>query len=400
MSPKVLIIGASGFIGSNLLKEFERQSIEVRACSRHPQDIFSEEETTELSFLDLEDVESIERNLNGVTTIYYLAHAMGYGKDKFSEKEKAQAQNLAGLLNETHKLIYLGGIARDDELSEHLQSRKTVGEIFRKTKAKTIEFQASIVIGKGSASFEMIRALVYRLPFIVSAEWAHALCQPIALKDVVTYLTLAQEKKFRKKHSVFEIGGSDQLTYRELLVEFSKHEKLFRPEIKLQKFPKDLAIEIMKIVIPEYVEVGAKLLGSIEIPTTVKDNTALEKFEFTPISFRESLELAQDTPLKEIEFSEILNRLKGHPEIPSYLAGQTLQLSFTYRELKGLDKIAQRFKLHDIVKEHSIKIPFAGELKITNNEERELVNLAYRPKYFFQALGWSFFERVAREIKK
>ena len=111
-------------------------------------------------------------------------------------------------------------------------------------------------------------------------------------------------------------------------------------------------------------------------------------------------QLAQDTPLKEIEFSEILNRLKGHPEIPSYLAGQTLQLSFTYRELKGLDKIAQRFKLHDIVKEHSIKIPFAGELKITNNEERELVNLAYRPKYFFQALGWSFFERVAREIKK
>ena len=400
MSAEILIIGASGFIGSNLLREFERHSTPVRASSRHPENILSNSNSTETTFLDLEDANTIEKSLEGISTIYYLAHAMGYGKDQFGEKEKIQAQNLSKYLTDKHKVIYLGGIAREEGLSEHLQSRKTVGEILRKSTAKTIEFQASIVIGKGSASFEMIRALVYRLPFIVSAEWANSLCQPIAHKDVVSYLIQANEKKLRKKHNVFEIGGSDQLTYRELLVEFSKHENLFRPEIRLKKFPKDLAVDIMKIIIPEYVEVGAKLLGSIEIPTTVKDNSALEKFDFIPVSFKEALSLSKDSPLKQVNLAETLNKLKKHPTLPSYLAGQTLQLSFSYQELKSLDRVIDRFNLREALREHSMKLPFVGEIKISNNKERELLLFAYRPKYFFQALGWSFFERVIREIKK
>ena len=118
-------------------------------------------------------------------------------------------------------------------------------------------------------------------------------------------------------------------------------------------------------IIPEYVEVGAKLLGSIEIPTTVKDNSALEKFDFIPVSFKEALSLSKDSPLKQVNLAETLNKLKKHPTLPSYLAGQTLQLSFSYQELKSLDRVIDRFNLHEALGEHSMKLPFVGEIKIS-----------------------------------
>ena len=224
MDPLTLIIGASGFIGQALLKRLEAEGISVKAAARRPSRITKTAETTSLIRLDLEDKESIEEALKSVKTIYYLAHSMADEKEDFKSAEKRQAQNLSSLLTEEHKLIYLGGIAPDKELSQHLQSRKAVGEVFKKSKARTIEFRASIVVGRGSASFEMIRALVNRLPFIVTAEWSHSLCQPIALKDAVEYLYQAKDKKFRARHKTFEIGGADRLTYAELLTLYAKTE--------------------------------------------------------------------------------------------------------------------------------------------------------------------------------
>ncbi|MCO4753396.1 MAG: NAD-dependent epimerase/dehydratase family protein [Bacteriovoracaceae bacterium] len=406
MAPKVLVIGASGFVGQNLIHELELHHISVRATSRHPEQIFSNAESTITAHLDLDSPSSIESNLEGIEVIYYLAHAMSSTESSFKEREKTHAHNLAKHLDSTHRLIYLGGISAEENLSQHLQSRKDVGEIFRKSKARTIEFQASIVIGRGSASFEMIRALVYRLPFIVTADWANAPCQPIAIKDVVSYLVAAREMKSRKKHLRFEIAGPDVLSYKELLIEFARHENLFRPEIKINKLPKPLAKEVMKIVIPEYYDVGSKLLNSIEIATIAQDQEALEKFDFTPMAFSEALTLARDESLEELNPLHILNKLKAHPELPKFLIGQTLQTTIFYKDLKQFETFAERVRsllpkkfIKHFGSEIFLKVPMVGQIKLMNNKEQKYLLMAYKPKFFFQTTGLVLFEKIYKQFK-
>lgn len=408
MDPKILIIGASGFIGSNLLRAFEEEKIPVKAMSRNPNNLLVGSDTTTPVQGDLEDKESLEKAMEGTETVYYLAHSLDQNGVEFMEMEKFQAHNLAELLTENHKLIYLGGFAPDMELSPHLESRRAVGDVFRKTKAKTVEFRASIVIGRGSASFEMIRALVNRLPFIVTAGWADSLCQPIAIKDVVSYLVQAKDKKLRKKHSVFEIGGSQKLRYHDLLTLYAKEEGLSRPGLHIKNLPVSVAKDVMKIVVPEYYEVGSKLLESIQTNTVAENEEALKVFKFQPISYTEAVQLAKDPELKETNFAEVLKKLKAHPEIPRYLAGQTLQRRFELPEngkfIELVNSISQalpfKFNRPEFGGEYFVKVPFVGEIKLLANDEDKYLLLAYKPKYFFQGAGWALFDKVAREAQK
>ena len=280
-----------------------------------------------------------------------------------------------------------------------------MGGVFKKSKAKTVEFRASIVVGRGSASFEMIRALVNRLPFIVTAAWSHSLCQPIALKDAVEYLYQAKDKNFRARHKVFEIGGADRLTYGELLARYAKTQGLIRPSIEVKKLPKPLANEIMKIVLPEYHEVGSKLLESIETNTLAHNEEARKEFPFAPMSYQEAVKLAKDAQLKEVSSSDILKTLASHPEIPSYLAGQTLQLPLEFQNSEKLDdflgKIESAFPfLGKFEKGFDAKIPLIGEVKVVIERSKGKALVAYRPKFFFQAAGWTFVTKFAALAKE
>lgn len=404
MRPSILIIGASGFIGSNLLREFENEEIPVKAMSRNPEKIYSNAATTVKIAGDLEDPESLKEALKGVRTVYYLAHSLDYGGSQFMQREKAQARNLNELLTENHKVIYLGGIASTKNLSPHLKSRQSVGEVFLEGPAKTVEFQASLVIGRGSASFEIIRGLVHRLPFIFTTSWSKALSQPIAVKDVVDYLMMVRSKRFKDKNNVFEIGGADRLPYEELMIAYAREKNLFRPKVHLPFLPKAAAAEILKIVVPEFAQTGEKLLESIECHSTADNSLALKTFNIQPLGYAQAIELAQDPDLDDMELKEVFQKLKGHPKIPSYFAGQTLQASFRFKNArrfeeaaKGLSSVLPLLKQSG-ENEFKAKLPFAGEIKAALSEGYVIV--AYRPKYFFQSAGWTMFQKFVEEIQR
>lgn len=409
-APKILIIGASGFVGANLLKALESEGLPCRAMSRDPSKILSTSPLTSKVRGDLEDQTSLVEALEGIETIYYLAHSLDTSSAHFMERERQQAQNLAELVNDSHRIIYLGGIVPDSHMSPHLESRKSVGEVFQKTKAKTIEFRASIIIGRGSASYEIARALITRLPFIMTTDWSKSICQPIALKDVISYLSLAQTVKLRKKHSVFEIGGSERIKYEDILKLYAKEKELFRPEVHISKLPLPMAKEILKVIVPEYAEVGSKLLDSISANTVARNEEALKVFDITPLSFTSAVELTDDGKLSDTNFSETLERLKAHKELPSYLSGQTLQASFDFSGNKSLNELITglnkalpfgskiKSRLAD-KNELNLKLPLIGEIKIAKMGSHSLL-FAYRPKFFFQAGTWAVFNKLISETKK
>jgi hypothetical protein len=314
-------------------------------------------------------------------------------------------RNLAGLLNNQQKIIYLGGIIPEVELSDHLESREAVGKVFEDCAAQAIEFRASIVIGNGSASYEMIRALVHRLPFIVTAKWAKADCQPIALKNVLEYLIRAKDIN-QTDNLIFNIGGDEILSYKDLIIRYAEHKELRRPEIYIEDFPRELAQEIMKIIIPEYALISQHLLGSIEIETIVTDSKAKDFFKLDLLNLDAAFEQAKDETLAKIPTKEILQKLKNHKEIPQYFAGQSMQLSIQIPENFDLEKhlnslndiMPQKLKIDN--GEVFFKVPFVGEFKISHLKEQNELLILYKPKYFFQSMGWVLFSELVRKIEK
>ena len=160
----------------------------------------------------------------------------------------------------------------------------------------------------------------------------------------------------------------------------------------------------MKIVLPEYHEVGSKLLESIETNTVAHNEEALKEFAFAPMSYKEAVQLAKDAKLKNVSSSDILKRLASHPEIPSYLAGQTLQLPLEFQNDQKLDEFLARLEgsfpfLRKLEKGFDAKIPLVGEVKVVIERSEGKALVAYKPKFFFQAAGWTLitkFTNLAR----
>jgi uncharacterized protein YbjT (DUF2867 family) len=403
---KILIIGASGFIGSNLLRALEKENHLINVLARTPEKVFTNSENTKVFKGDLDKPETIKDSLIDVGTIYYLAHSMNDDQDEFLTREVKQAKNLSEYLKEDQSIIYLGGIIPKKELSTHLKSRLSVGEVFKDSKAKAIEFRASIVIGKGSASYEMIRALVHRLPFIVTAKWASADCQPIALENVIDYLIQAKDL-ICTQDEVFNIGGDEILTYKDLILRYAEHKGYRRPEIYIEDFPIKLAQEIMKIIIPEYATISGHLLGSIELDTIVTDHHAKDKFkDIKIICLSDSFDKASGETLEKIPVKEILQKLKAHKELPQYFTGQSLQMSFQVPEgfdfekhVNTLNEIMPQKLKRNNPSEVFFKIPFIGEFKISFIKDNNELLTLYKPKYFFQSMGWVLFSELVKKIE-
>jgi uncharacterized protein YbjT (DUF2867 family) len=286
---RTLIAGASGYVGGRLLKALELRGENVRCLARTPQFLASRvAATTEVVRGDVLDRHSLDNAMDGVRTAYYLVHSMGVAD--FEKVDLLGATNFAAAAVKAgvERIIYLGGLGEGDDLSPHLRSRQEVGRILRSSGIPTLELRASIVIGSGSLSFEMIRALVDRLPVMITPRWVRMRAQPIAIEDLITYLLQAREIPLTES-VVVEIGGPDRVTYAQLMREYARQRRLRRFMIPVPVLTPRLSSLWLGLVTPLYATVGRKLIESIPHETVVHEEMAVKLFDVSPRGYREAI---------------------------------------------------------------------------------------------------------------
>ena len=282
----ILLTGATGYVGGRLLPLLESSEHTVRCMTRNPDNLIGNVEAdTEVIYGDAFDPESLDRALEGIHTAYYLVHSMGSDED-FEKADRKAAGYFAEACSRqgVKRIVYLGGLGNPDhKLSKHLRSRQEIGNILRTSSAAVIEFRASIIIGSGSLSFEMIRALVERLPVMICPKWVRVMAQPISIEDVLDYLFQALQLPIRKT-VVFEIGGPDQMSYGEIMQLYAKLRGLTRWMIPVPFLTPYLSSLWLGLVTPLYARVGRKLVESLRNPTLVSANVADKYFSVRPRS--------------------------------------------------------------------------------------------------------------------
>lgn len=230
---KILLTGATGYIGKRLLPNLLEAGHTVVCLVRDPrrfQEKYSDTDKVIVVKADLLDSSSLDSIPKDIDIAFYFVHSMGAAKLDFAELEAKVAENFVNAVNKTNarQIIYLSGIINDKKkLSKHLSSRLNVERILKSAKAKTTILRAAIIIGSGSGSFEIIRDLAEKLPVMITPKWLKTKCQPIAIKNVIEYLLGVIDKK-ESFDKVFDIGGPDVLTYKEMLLGYAEARGLKR----------------------------------------------------------------------------------------------------------------------------------------------------------------------------
>ena len=231
---RVLITGATGYIGGRLAPRLVEEGHRVRVVVRSPEKLRDVpwHDSVEIKRGDLTDSATLSGVFDDIDVVYYLVHAMG-GGGSFSDIDKRSAENVAAAARDAgvRRIVYLGGLHPSDrELSTHLQSRLEVGRILLDSEVPTVVFQAGVVIGSGSASFEMVRHLTNRLPVMTTPKWVHNNIQPIAVRDVLHYL-IAAAATTPEVNRAFDIGGPDVMQYGEMMNTYADVAGLVRRRI-------------------------------------------------------------------------------------------------------------------------------------------------------------------------
>jgi uncharacterized protein YbjT (DUF2867 family) len=280
---RILLTGATGYVGGRLLRALEGARWPLRCMARNPDRLRSRvAPETEIVGGDCLDQDSLRRAMNGIHTAYYLVHSMGNAA-AFEETDKRAAANFAAAAEVAgvRRIVYLGGLG-SGALSSHLRSRQEVGAILRAAKTSVIEFRASIIIGSGNLSFEIIRALVERLPVMICPRWVTMEAQPIGIEDLIAYLLGALHLPLADSR-VIEIGGPDRVSYRDIMNEYARQRGLRRWMVSVPVLTPRLSSLWLGLVTPVYARVGRKLVDSIRNQTIVKDQSAATRFNLRPM---------------------------------------------------------------------------------------------------------------------
>ena len=314
---RILLTGATGYVGGRLLKALEGRGYRVRCLARRPEFLRARVGAwTEVAQGDVLDKDSLAPALAGIQAAYYLVHSMGSG-GSFEEQDRIAASNFGQAAREAGagRIIYLGGLGEQGKgLSEHLRSRQEVGEILRQSGVPVIEFRSSVVIGSGSVSFEMVRALVDRLPVMICPKWVRTPTQPIAIEDVVAYLVEAAELPLKTGSEIFEIGGADVVSYGGLMQTYAAERGLRRWTIQVPVLTPWLSSLWLGLVTPVYARVGRKLIEGVRNPTVVRDNRALKVFSVRPRGVREAIARAlanEEQGFAQTRWSDALSSAGG-----------------------------------------------------------------------------------------
>ncbi len=292
---KVLLTGANGYIGKRLINRLVEEGHEVICCVRDAKRfnpsavVVPQISIIEVDLLEKESLTKIPLDIDGA---YYLVHSMS-SSSEYESLEKQCAVNFREAMNKTKvkQVLYLSGIVNETELSKHLSSRKNVENELGKGSFKLTTLRAGIIIGSGSASFEIIRDLVEKLPIMITPKWLNTKCQPIGIKDVIEFLVAAlfQEKTYGRN---FDIGGPDILTYKEMLLGFAKERNLKRKIWTVPVMTPKLSSYWLYFVTSTSYKLASSLVNSMKVEVICRDSRINEILNVQPISYQASLELA------------------------------------------------------------------------------------------------------------
>ena len=308
----VLLTGATGYVGGRLLPQLQEAGFQIRCLARRPSELNDVTgESTEAVFADLLDPDSLADAMRGGDTAYYLVHSME-SSGEFAEKDRRAARNFGQAAREAgvKRIIFLGGLGEESpKLSEHLRSRQEVGHILRQSGVEVIEFRASVIIGSGSLSFELVRSLVERLPVMVAPRWLKVPTQPIAINDLLAYLVAAATLPTGPSR-IYEIGGANQIPYGGIMSEYARQRGLRRLVIPVPVLSPRLSSLWLGLVTPIYARVGRKLIDSVTSPTVVTNSAARETFSIRPMGIQPAIAKAianEDQEVAATRWSDALS---------------------------------------------------------------------------------------------
>ena len=296
----ILLTGSTGYIGRRLLPVLLEQGHQViclvRDKRRFDTEDFTEEHQKNLTVVeaDLNKPESVTDLPKDIDLAYYLVHSMSTSED-FLALEQKSAETFVHYINQTtaKQIIYLSGIVNDPSLSKHLSSRKNVEDILGQSSAKLTVLRAAIIIGSGSASFEIIRDLVEKLPVMIAPKWLKSRCQPIGIRNVIEYLigVMLKEETFNQS---FDIGGPDVLTYKEMLMGYARVRGLKRWIIPVPVLTPKLSSHWLYFVTSTSFTLAKSLVSSLKNEVICSDNRIHQIVPITLLNYEETIRLTLD----------------------------------------------------------------------------------------------------------
>lgn len=329
---KILLTGATGYIGKRLLPVLIENGYEVVCCvrdkKRFPSEGIYNHPNVSLFEVDfLKDIPTSD-SIKDIDAAYYLIHSMSSNIKDFETLEVISANNFVNLIQQTSvkQIIYLGGITNEEKLSKHLASRKKVEEILSRSGIPLTSIKAGIIVGSGSASFEIIRDLVEKLPVMITPKWLNTKHQPIAIRNVLEYLTgvLLKKETFNKS---YDVGGPDVLSYKQMLLQFADVRKLKRYIFTIPVMTPRLSSYWLYFVTSTSYMLAINLVNSMKIEVVARDNSLEKMLGIKPISYKEAVRLAfqmieQNNVVSSWKDSLISSStessLSSHVEVPTH----------------------------------------------------------------------------------
>jgi uncharacterized protein YbjT (DUF2867 family) len=279
---RIAIVGATGFLGSELKDNLlANTNHKIIAISHSPPNTDNQSDFLVYKQADVRNEKQMAQALKNIEIAFYFIHLMSESSKDFAEQETLAAKTFsqACLKAGVERVIYMSGLGSDkNQLSKHLRSRHRTGEIMRSNLQLVIEFRASMIIGDGSISYDIVRNLVRKLPIITLPKWSESLTQPIAINDVIKYLVASIDTDF-KSSQIIEIGGSETMTYKQLYQAYAKYSNKRLILIPAPFIPPWLSGWWLNLFTPkQHAHIGRIMIDSLSTPMVVSDRTATKFF--------------------------------------------------------------------------------------------------------------------------
>ncbi|MCJ7711683.1 MAG: SDR family oxidoreductase [Chloroflexi bacterium] len=338
---RILVVGASGYIGGRLAALLLARGDDVVLTSRDARPLEARFPDARVVAADLLAPATLPAVLEGVDVAYYLAHSMGAGERGFSERDRMAAANFAGAAARAGvaRIVYLGGLGDDDaDLSHHLASRHETGSELAAHGVPVTEFRAAVIIGSGSASFEILRHLTERLPVMITPRWVGTRCQPIGIRDVLDYLVGALDRP--EIDGIVEIGGPDVLSYGDMMRTYARLRGLRRLMVPVPVLTPRLSSYWVNLVSPVPASIARPLIEGLRNEVVVRDPGPAAAFGLQPHSFPEALGRAIDRTDRHDVESTWFDALAS-PDKPSLASVTSLEGMIVERRARNIGTSAE-----------------------------------------------------------